>query len=263
MEPTLPEHRLVEAEGNQSSFQVVFANWQDRDAARELLEELVKLGKPIVLLNFSGRPTILTWEQEHLPAIMNVWFAGSEAGDAISDVLFGEKSPSGKLTMTFPQAMGQLPIYYNHLNTGRPVPEGADHYYKYNSNYLDVRNDPLYPFGYGLSYTTFDYSDVTLRGQTASVTVKNTGNCDADEIVQLYIRDLAASISRPVKELKGFRRIHLKAGEAQTVSFEITRDLLSFYDIHGRLVFEPGDFEVMIGPNSRDVKKARLTMPAP
>ena len=239
------------------------ANLEMPDVQRELLEELVKLGKPIVLLNFSGRPTILTWEQEHLPAIMNVWFAGSEAGDAISDVLFGEKSPSGKLTMTFPQAMGQLPIYYNHLNTGRPVPEGADHYYKYNSNYLDVRNDPLYPFGYGLSYTTFDYSGVTLRGQTASVTVKNTGNCDADEIVQLYIRDLAASISRPVKELKGFRRIHLKAGESQTVSFEITRDLLSYYDINGRLVFEPGDFEVMIGPNSRDVKKARLTMPAP
>ena len=232
------------------------------DVQRELLEALVALGKPVVLLNFSGRPTVLTWEQEHLPAIMNVWFAGSEAGDAIADVLFGEKSPSGKLTTTFPQAVGQLPLYYNHLNTGRPVAEGTDRYWKYSSNYLDVRNDPLYPFGYGLSYTTFAYSDVTTDGKTASVTVKNTGARDADEIVQLYIRDIFASVSRPVKELKGFRRIHLKAGEEQTVTFPITRDLLTYYDANGNQVFEPGDFEVMIGPNSRDVKRATVKIEA-
>lgn len=232
------------------------------DVQRELLEALVALGKPVVLLNFSGRPTVLTWEQEHLPAIMNVWFAGSEAGDAIADVLFGEKSPSGKLTTTFPQAVGQLPLYYNHLNTGRPVAEGTDRYWKYSSNYLDVRNDPLYPFGYGLSYTTFAYSDITTDGKTASVTVKNTGTRDADEIVQLYIRDIFASVSRPVKELKGFRRIHLKAGEEQTVTFPITRDLLTYYDANGNQVFEPGDFEVMIGPNSRDVKRATVKIEA-
>src|SRR5574344_2529935 len=145
------------------------------DVQRELLMELCKTGKPVVLLNFSGRPTVLTWEQEHLDAIMNVWFAGSEAGDAICDVLFGVKSPSGKLTMTFPQNIGQVPIYYNHLNTGRPVPEGAKEYRKYQSNYLEIRNDPLYPFGYGLSYTSFQYGDIMLQGRTASVTVTNTG----------------------------------------------------------------------------------------
>lgn len=230
------------------------------DVQRELLTELSGLGKPIVLLHFSGRPTVLTWEQEHLPAILNVWFAGSEAGDAISDVLFGDKSPSGKLTATFPRALGQVPLYYNHLNTGRPVAEGIDHYVKYASNYLDVRNDPLYPFGYGLSYTTFEYGDVSINNDVASVVVTNTGNCDGDEIVQFYIHDLFASVSRPVKELKGFRRIHLKQGESAEVSFPITRDLLSFYDADGRLVFEPGDFEIMIGPNSRDVKKVGYTV---
>lgn len=230
------------------------------DVQRELLEELVKLGKPIVLLNFSGRPTVLTWEQQHLQAIMNVWFAGSEAGDAICDVLFGGKAPSGKLTMTFPQAEGQIPLYYNHLPTGRPVPAGAARYYKYRSNYLDVRNDPLYPFGYGLSYTTFEYSGVTLNGRTATVSVSNTGDYDADEIVQLYIRDPVASISRPVKELKGFRRIHLKKGETKAVSFDITDDMLKFYNAELDEVLEPGVFSIMIGPDSRELKEAKLTV---
>ena len=238
------------------------------DVQRELLEELVKVGKPVVLLNFSGRATVLTWEQEHVDAIMNVWFGGSEAGEAICDVLFGEKSPSGHLTVTMPQSSGQVPIYYNHLNTGRPVPEGIDHFNKYASNYLDVRNDPLYPFGYGLSYTTFSYSDVRLSQSEmglngslqATVTVSNTGNRDADEVVQLYIRDLQASISRPVKELKGYRRIHLKAGESQEVSFPITREQLFFYNANGEEVLEPGEFDVMVGPNSRDVKAARFTL---
>ena len=271
------------------------------DVQRELLEELVQLDKPVVLLHFSGRPTVLTWEQEHVDAILNVWFAGSETGEAICDVLFGDVAPSGKLTFTFPQAEGQIPLYYNHLNTGRPVPEGASRFNKYASNYLDVRNDPLYPFGYGLSYTTFKYGEVktlpqplpvregsnmTLKkesedggldglsaplphgeGQgggsvllTASVTVSNTGDCDADEIVQLYIRDLEASVSRPVKELKGFRRIHLKAGEEQTVEFPITREMLSYYNGEGELVFEPGDFLIMTGPNSRDVSSTKITV---
>lgn len=238
------------------------------DVQRELLDELLQLGKPVVLLNFAGRPTVLAWEQQHVPAILNVWFAGSETGDAISDVLFGDKSPSGKLTMSMPQNMGQIPIYYNHLNTGRPVEEGTQKFVKFQSNYLDVRNEPLYPFGYGLSYTTFEYSDITLSSNqmkmdgtiTASVTIKNTGNYDADEVVQLYIRDVVGSISRPVKELKGFQRIHLKTGESQTVTFTITPDLLKFYDYNLNDVIESGDFDIMIGPNSRDVKKKTITV---
>ena len=230
------------------------------DVQKELLIELAKLGKPIVLLNFAGRPTVLTWEQQHIPAIMNVWFGGSETADAIADVLFGDKVPSGKLTMTMPQAVGQVPIYYNHLPTGRPVAEGTTRFAKYQSNYLDVRNDPLYPFGYGLSYTTFSYSDITLNGRQASVTVTNTGSRDADEIVQLYIHDVLASISRPVKELKGFRRLHLKAGETRTVTFDVTDDMLKFYNYDLQYVLEPGDFEIMIGPNSRDLKKVTLTV---
>ena len=238
------------------------------DVQRELLDELLRLGKPLVLLNFAGRPTILSWEQQHVPAILNVWFAGSETGDAVCDVLFGDKSPSGKLTMSMPQNMGQIPVYYNHLNTGRPVEENIQKFAKFQSNYLDVRNEPLYPFGYGLSYTTFQYSDVTLSSDqmkidgtiTASVTIKNTGHYDADEVVQLYIRDVVGSISRPVKELKGFQRIHLNAGESRTVTFKITSDLLKFYDYHLNDVIEPGDFDIMIGPNSRDVKKKRVSV---
>ena len=238
------------------------------DVQRELLEELLKLNKPLVLLNFAGRPTVMTWEQQHVHAILNVWFAGSETGDAICDVLFGDKSPSGKLTMSMPQNMGQIPVYYNHLNTGRPVEEYTQKFVKFQSNYLDVRNEPLYPFGYGLSYTSFEYSDITLSSEqmladgsiTASVTVKNTGNYDADEVVQLYIRDIVGSISRPVKELKGFQRIHLKVGESQDVTFTITPDLLKFYDYNLNYVLEEGTFIIMIGSNSRDVKKKTITI---
>ena len=236
------------------------ASLQMPDVQRELLTRLTQLGKPVVLLHFAGRPTVLTWEQQHVNAILNVWFPGSEAGEAICDVLFGDVAPSGKLTTTFPQAEGQLPLYYNHLNTGRPVAEGADRYFKFQSNYLDLRNDPLYPFGYGLSYTTFNYSSPTLRGNTVTLTVTNTGQMDADEVVQLYIRDLAASISRPVKELKAFRRIHLKAGESQTVSFDIKPEMLSFLDAEGHAVLEPGDFLIMTGPNSRDVIAVKYTI---
>lgn len=238
------------------------------DVQMELLQELNKLGKPIVLLNFSGRPTVMTWENENIPAILNVWFGGSEAADAICDVVFGDKVPSGKLTMSMPQATGQEPLYYNHQPTGRPVPEGTKEFRKYQSNYLDVRNDPLYPFGYGLSYTTFSYSDLQLSATEmsptgsveASVTVTNTGNVNATEIVQLYIRDLVASVSRPVKELKGFERITLKAGESKNVTFTITPEMLKFYNYDLKYVLEPGDFSIMVGPNSRDLKTAKLTV---
>ena len=233
-----------------------------------LLKALVATGKPVVLLNFSGRPTVMSWEAENVPAILNVWFGGSETGDAICDVLFGEKSPSGHLTMTMPKALGQIPIYYNHLNTGRPVPEGVKEYRKYQSNYIDVRNDPLYPFGYGLSYTTFEYGKPRLSGTTMNangtltltVNVKNTGKYDADEVVQLYIRDAAASISRPVKELKGFERISLKAGESRDVNFTIDVDMLKFYNSDLQFVAEPGDFEVMVGGNSRDVQSLKFSL---
>ena len=236
------------------------ANLELPDVQKELLVELSKLGKPIVLLNFAGRSTVLTWEQQHITAILNVWFGGSETADAIADVLFGDKVPCGRLTVSMPQTTGQEPLYYNHLPTGRPVAEGSTRFNKYSTNYLDVRNDPLYPFGYGLSYTTFAYSEPSLQGRQVSVTVTNTGSRDADEVVQLYIHDVIASLSRPVKELKGFRRIHLKAGESQRVTFDITDDMLKFYNYDLKHVLEPGDFEVMIGPNSRDLKKTTLNV---
>ena len=232
------------------------------DTQKELLEALLELNKPLVVLNFAGRPTVLTWENCHVPAILQVWFGGSEAGDAICDVLFGDKVPSGKLTVSMPQATGQEPLYYNHLPTGRPVGENRTTFSKFGSNYFDVRNDPLFPFGFGLSYTTFEYSDISLNGRTASVTVTNTGDYDADEIVQLYIHDVVASLSRPVRELKGFERIHLKKGESEVVTFEIKDELLKFYNSNLDYVLEPGDFEIMIGPDSslKHLKKAVLTI---
>ena len=253
-------------------------NLEMPDVQHELLAELVKLGKPVVLLNFSGRPTVLTWEKEHVPAIMNVWFGGSEVGDAICDVLFGDKVPSGKLTTSLPKTTGQEPLYYNHQNTGRPVPDDNPRFAKYASNYLDVSNGPLYPFGYGLSYTTFSYSDLRLSQSqasiatneadawkndekiTATITVQNTGNWNADEVVQLYIRDMVCSISRPIKELKGFQRIHLAAGESREVSFDITPEMLKFYNAELKHILEPGDFEIMVGTNSKDVKMQPLTI---
>ena len=233
------------------------------DVQRELLAELVKLGKPIVMLNFSGRPTVLTWEQDNVDAILNVWFGGSEAADAICDVVFGDVAPSGRLTMTFPRTTGQVPMYYNHMNTGRPVPEGTKDFRKYATNWLDNVNDPLYPFGYGLTYTTFSYSKPVITGSgrnfKASVTVTNTGSRDAYEVVQLYMRDPAASIARPVKELKGFNRIMLKAGESKEVTFDITEKELSYYNAEGRQVFEPGKFDIMLGPDSRSLQTVSIT----
>ena len=242
-------------------------NLEMPDVQRALLQELLKTGKPVVLVLFTGRPLVLTWEEEHVPAILNVWFGGSEAAYAISDVLFGDVNPSGKLTATFPQNVGQIPLFYNHKNTGRPLQEGR-WFEKFRSNYLDVSNEPLYPFGYGLSYTTFAYSDIHLSSTemsadgelTATVTVTNTGSRDGAEVVQLYIRDLVGSVTRPVKELKGFEKIFLKAGESRKVSFSITPELLKFYNYDLQFVCEPDDFDVMIGGNSRDVKKARFLL---
>lgn len=237
------------------------------DVQKALVRELIGTGKPVVMVLFTGRPLTLAWEDEYVPAILNVWFGGSESAVAIADVLFGDVNPSGKLTMSFPRNVGQIPVYYNHKNTGRPLKEDKG-FVKFRSNYLDVANSPLYPFGYGLSYTTFEYSNITLSaselsadGQiTASVAVGNTGERNGDEIVQLYIRDLVGSSTRPVKELKGFERISLKAGETRTVSFPITVDMLKFYDYDLNYIAEPGEFEVMIGTNSRDLHSARFTL---
>lgn len=227
---------------------------------RDLLKALLETGKPVVLVLFTGRPLTLTWEHENIPAILNVWFGGSEAGDAIADVLFGDVNPSGKLTTTFPQHVGQLPMYYSHKNTGRPLAEGQ-WFQKFRSNYLDVSNDPVYPFGYGLSYTTFTYDKLTLDKNemtaggsvTVSVNVTNTGSREGAEVVQLYIRDLVGSVTRPVKELKGFQKVMLKPGESRTVTFTLTEKDLSFYRADLTFGAEPGQFHVFVGGNSRDV----------
>ena len=235
------------------------------DAQKDLLTALKATGKPIVLLNFSGRATVMDWEVENIPTILNVWFGGSEAADAICDVVFGDVAPSGKLTVTMPRSVGQIPIYYNHLNTGRPNPQW---FTKFTTNYLDVPNDPLFPFGYGLSYTTFEYSPLTLSSNTmtaggnikATVTVTNTGAVEGTEVVQLYIRDMVGSIARPVQELKGFERINLKPGQSRQVTFNINSDLLKFYNKDLQHVCEPGDFEVMVGTDSRHVQRQTFTL---
>jgi len=215
---------------------------------QQLLEAIVATKKPVVLVVMSGRPLTISWAAANVPAIVWPWFPGSQAGHAIADVLFGDVNPSGKLPITVPRSVGQIPIYYAHLPTGRP----EDPAIKYTSKYIDSPNDPLYPFGYGLSYTRFEYSDLRISGGdsfTVSADVRNAGQRAGDEIVQLYVRDLVASISRPVKELKGFRRITLGAGEKRRVEFTITRNDLQFWSDHGWTV-EPGTFKVWIGPSS-------------
>lgn len=232
----------------------------------KLLKALKKTGKPLVLVIMSGRPLALNWEKENADAILFTWHAGHEAGNAIADVLFGNYNPSGKLTTSFPRNVGQIPVYYNHLNTGRP--NAGDVFQKFRSNYLDVPNSPLFPFGYGLSYTSFTYSNLTLSSNTmnasgkidASITVTNNGNYDGEEVVQLYLRDIVASIARPVKELKGFQKIMLKKGESKTVNFSIGINDLKFYNTDLQYIAEPGDFKIFIGGNSEDVKEAQFTL---
>ncbi|MBO7246936.1 MAG: glycoside hydrolase family 3 C-terminal domain-containing protein, partial [Bacteroidaceae bacterium] len=202
-----------------------------------------------------------------VPAILDVWFGGSETADAVADVLFGDVNPSGKLTMTFPKNVGQIPIYYAAKNTGRPLQEGR-WFEKFRSNYLDVDNEPLYPFGYGLSYTTFEYGPVTLnsdkisQGETisAGIMVTNTGNVAGKEVVQMYIQDVVGSTTRPVRELKGFQKIYLEPGERRIVTFEITPELMSHYNSELKLVAESGEFIVYIGPDSRTKNSASFVL---
>lgn len=241
------------------------------DVQKTLLGELLKLGKPVVLVLFDGRPLTIEWEAKNVPAILNVWFGGSEAAYSIADVLFGDVNPSGKLAMTFPKNVGQIPLYYAHKNTGRPL-EGADGqgkwFIKFRSNYLDVDNDPVYPFGYGLSYTSFAYSPVTLSSDTlseggvikASVKVTNTGKVGGKEVVQLYLQDVKGSVSRPVRELKGFEKIYLAPSESRTVTFEINVDDLKFWNQQMEYGAEKGEFKVFIGTDSTTKNEAAFTL---
>jgi beta-glucosidase len=231
------------------------------DNQRELLKALKATGKPIVLVLMNGRPLTLEWEDSAMDAILETWFAGTRAGDAIAEVLYGEATPSGKLSMTFPRNVGQIPLYYNHKNTGRPFLDGQ----KYTTKYLDIPNEPLYPFGHGLSYTTFAYCDINMSGNTlsgnngkltASVIVTNTGQRTGVETVQLYLRDMVGSVTRPVKELKDFQKVLLNPGESKQVNFDITVDQLKFYNSDLQYVAEPGEFQIFIGGSSADVKSA-------
>ena len=235
----------------------------------DLLKELKKTGKPIVVVLFTGRPLALTNMKDLPDAILNVWFAGSEAGNAISDALFGKVNPSGKLPVTFPRSLGQVPIYYNHKNTGRPLSAEQTEkcvYERFRSNYMDECNTPLYPFGYGLSYTKFNYSGMSVSNSNpkgnqtiqASITVTNSGNYDGAEVVQLYIRDRVGSITRPVKELKGFQKVYLKKGESKKVTFNISPEDLKFYNNALKYDWEAGEFDVMIGTNSDEVQITKI-----
>ncbi len=222
----------------------------------ELVKEIFKTGKPVVLVLMNARPLAIPWEAEHIPAILETWQLGTEAGHAIADVIFGAYNPSGKLVTTFPQTTGQIPVYYNHKNTGRPGRSDL----RFTSKYIDIPIEPLFPFGYGLSYTSFFYTDLELSNDTLrmndtlkiSIQITNTGNYDSEEVIQLYIRDHVGSITRPVKELKGFQKIRLAIGESKVVTFTLTSEQLAFYDIHMQYKAEPGDFTVMVGPNSAE-----------
>ena len=232
----------------------------------DLLKALKATGKPLVVVLVNGRPLTLPWESQNADAILETWFGGTQAGNAVADALFGVYNPSGKLTMTFPQSVGQVPIYYNHKSTGRPY--AGVLLDKYKSRYLDVPNDPLYPFGFGLSYTTFTYSKPTVsqaslrpsQDLNVTVTVQNTGPVDGAEVAQLYLRDLVGSSTRPVKELKGFQKVTLKKGESRQLTFHLSADDLKFYNDDLKFVAEPGEFQVMVGGNSRDVQMASFTL---
>jgi beta-glucosidase len=232
----------------------------------ELIKAIYATGKPVVVMINAGRPLIFNWTADHVPSIIYTWWLGTEAGDAIADVLFGDYNPSGKLPMSFPRTEGQIPIYYNHFNTGRPAKNDSD--LNYVSSYTDLSNSPRFSFGFGLSYTTFSYGYIKLSttkfkpGQslTATINVTNSGKYDGKETVQLYLRDMVGSVVRPVKALKGFRQIFLKAGEGKTITFKITTNDLKFYNDKLEYNYEPGDFKIFIGTNSEDVKEADFTL---
>lgn len=231
----------------------------------DLLKEIAKAGKPIILMINAGRPLIFNWASDNIPAIMYTWWLGTEAGNSIADVVFGSVNPGGKLPMSFPRTEGQIPVYYNHYNTGRPAKNNTDR--NYVSAYIDLDNDPKYPFGYGLSYTDFKYSDMVLSSanptgnQTLniSVTVSNTGKYDGEEVVQLYIRDLFGKVVRPVKELKGFQKIFIKKGESKKVDFKLTPEDLKFFDDELNFDWEGGEFDIMVGTDSQHVQTKRIT----
>lgn len=230
----------------------------------ELVKEIVKTGKPVVMVMMNGRPLTIDWEAANVPAIVEAWHLGVQAGPAVADVLFGDYNPSAKLTVTFPRNVGQIPIYYNMKHTGRPM----DPNQKFTSKYLDCPNTPLYPFGFGLSYTTFDYSAVELDKTTmgandqiiAKVKVSNTGKYDGEEVVQLYIQDLVGSVTRPVKELKGFKKVFIPKGESVEVEFTITAEDLAFYRKDMSYGVEKGDFKVFIGTSSQEVQESQFTL---
>lgn len=232
----------------------------------ELIKAIVATGKPVVVLISAGRPLVFNWTADHAPAIVYTWWLGTQAGNAIADVLFGDYNPSGKLPMSFPITEGQIPIYYNHYNTGRPALNDSDRFYR--SAYTDLSIYPKFPFGYGLSYTKFTYSNIKLSKPvikasdrlTVTVTVSNTGQYDGEETVQLYTRDLVGSVVRPVKELKGFQKVFLKKGESKEVSFTLTVNDLRFYNDKLQYIYEPGDFQVYVGGSSADVKQAAFTL---
>ncbi|WP_291099773.1 MULTISPECIES: glycoside hydrolase family 3 N-terminal domain-containing protein [unclassified Flavobacterium] len=235
---------------------------------KEFLAELKKLGKPMVLVLLNGRPLTLSWENENMDAILEAWWPGTRGGDAIAQTLFGANNPNGKLPMSFPRNVGQLPLYYNHKNTGRPYLGLSDSEQKYKSRYTDVDNSSLFPFGFGLSYTNFDYSKITISSDKikfneklkVSVDVKNTGSFDGQEVVQLYIRDLVGSVTRPVKELKGFEKVSLKKGETKSVSFEISSEDLKFYTLDMKYEAEAGKFDVFVGGNSDTNRKVSFEL---
>lgn len=240
------------------------ANLNLQESQEKLLRALVATGKPVVMVLYNGRPMTLKWENDNLDAILDVWFGGTEGANAIADVLYGDVNPSGKLSASFPVHVGQVPVFHSQLNTGRPY--NNEEFSKFKSNYLDIPNEPLYPFGFGLSYTSFSYGELQLSNSTikgpqktkASITVTNTGKLDGEEVVQLYVRDVVGTVSRPMKELKGFQKIALKAGESRTLSFEIGNEQLGFYNSALKWVVEPGEFKIFVGGNSRDLKAADL-----
>lgn len=234
-------------------------------AQQALLKELVKLGKPVALVLMNGRPLDLSWEDKHVDAILEAWYLGTMAGHALADVISGDYNPSGHLTLSFPRNVGQLPLYYNHKSTGRPI-DLQNPTVDYRSFYIDSPNTPLYPFGYGLSYTNFKIRNLRMdsnvlhkKGEIkVTAEVENTGDRDGEELVQLYIRDLVGSVTRPVKELRGYRKVFLAKGETKTVEFTITPETIAMYNLDMHYIAEPGDFKVWVAANAADEENEGL-----